>query len=320
MLRHWNWVIAVVVVLGLSTTVAANVDVIYTDMLEAYELGQLELARNLADQYIDRFSNEMSMANNDPDREGAMIRLLGAVKSALQYENRQEASSRLANDQELINKFEEGLLAAQEMYPDLQPHEQSQKMFIEREVGRTAIELIKAREELSARSTLNSLYDTFQSEIEKVTTDGVDAILDREVSGPSPPDVPQLELNSDEQEQILSLVRDYFDGLVNGDLAKISRVTGYSAARSSDLMQRYDADCAQAEVQTITAFTLPEITESTLVVTQLDRDQGLYGISLRGIELKVIETDGNDVVRTVNKHMRFSKNADGAWTVRLPND
>lgn len=311
--------VATVVTMVLASIVHAETDVIYQDMIDAYQAGELDLARNLADKYLDMFANELTFDHGDVDRAGSLIRLLGTIKSMLRYENNLDAADRLAADKEFIDKVKQQLYSCRDSYASLSDNPANQKAFIQHEVGYSAGQFIKAMEVQSSRSELDRIFSDFGPELQTSGKSSVDALLQASAQIIDE-EAPRYTLEPDEAKAIVAAAREYFAALVAKDGARLASVCGKQVKSGSGLIARFDEDCREAGVESIASAVISDPSESTLIATFVDRKAGLFSVSLRGIELQVIETNGKSAVRTINKHLRLQRDGADSWIVLVPND
>lgn len=290
--------------------------VIYTDMIEAYEQGRLSDARELSRGHLVRFNTLMEKARNDSDLETAVRMSLGVIHSMLDAENRLKPTVRLGRSIELRQFVKSVLLQARSNSDRLQKASGSVKAFIKRELGYGARAWIQAGSAQIPRDELEGFYQDFQKELKAKGFANLDAVLMKKA--PGPPVDKKFQLPSEEEiPQIIATIKDYFEGLVTNDPVRLARATGLNTQAVLKLLDRYNQDLQEEGVDTILRLTLPEISKEDLRLQALGR--GMYSLMVRGIRLEIVHKDGTKGIRIIDKHFRLRRDKTGHWTIVRPN-
>ena len=88
--------------------------VFYQPMLDAYDAGRVEDARQLAKRFLDRSRRELETSTLDIDRDGASRRALDLVETLMEREAEFQPNVRFNNHNELVTSSQDVMRLAQE--------------------------------------------------------------------------------------------------------------------------------------------------------------------------------------------------------------
>ena len=125
-------------------TEASEQQVVYTDMIEAYEQKRYVDARDLARRHLDKYSAFAEAAKNDLDLESAVRRALGVIHSALSAESMLEDENPASRDAEFLDFLKKELDRAKEAAGRLRNISESVRAYISSEMGICASLWIRA--------------------------------------------------------------------------------------------------------------------------------------------------------------------------------
>ncbi len=141
---------------------ASEQQVVYTDMIEAYEQKHYTDARQLARRHLDKYRALAETAKNDFDLEAALRRALGVLHSALSAESALENEDR---DAEFSDFLREELGRTKEAAARLRNVSESVKIYIDGEIGQCAAIWIHAAKDLIPRAELERFWADFKKEL-----------------------------------------------------------------------------------------------------------------------------------------------------------
>jgi hypothetical protein len=292
----------------------SETNVAFTDVIEAYESGDVETARDRARRHLAAFESELDAAESDLDREGALIQMLGTIRSVLQHEGKLMAPARLRPDTDLMRTVDAQLGKARGAYAGLAEGPESQKAFIQEEIGRCVADLVRMLDGVASPAEIEAVFSRF-------TAEALAAGYASPAAALAPPPAPaerKRTFGSVDQTRILFAVRDYYDGLAGDDVERLVSATGSSPAEAQALLARYRQNLGAAGIAGVASFTIPppEGAEIELQISETDAND--YYLSLRGIAVAVLRTDGARETQTWDELVRLRRHADGSWTVIPP--
>lgn len=148
-----------------SAAEASEQQVVYTDMIEAYEQGRYPDARALLRRHLERFTALMTNARNDLDADGTVRTALGIIRASLEAENGLNPDGRLGPDAGLLFYLKEVLLQARDTYSRFPNIPGPVRVYIEGETGSCASLWIRAGQGLISRAELEKFYGDFEKEL-----------------------------------------------------------------------------------------------------------------------------------------------------------
>ncbi|MBI5192339.1 MAG: hypothetical protein HZA08_02725 [Nitrospirae bacterium] len=290
--------------------------VIYTDMLNAYKENRHSDARRLAKNHLLKFSDLLDTAKNDLDRESAVRLTIGMINSMLNAENRMSAGARLGGDAGLLRLLNRTLVKARNASANINSASEPVKAYIQSEVGTGAQKLIQTGKAIVAREELNNIYNDFQPELNKKGLRSLDAVTN-EMMPAAPAEERFLAVSQTEAAQIITAVKNYFNGLVNNDSARMRSATGADAQGETVLRDKYARDLREEGIARVSSITLPALSKTDMKLQKMNN--GVHSLIIKGIKLNVVKADGTTDSMVIDKRLRFRKNSAGKWIIVVPN-
>jgi len=126
------------------------------------------------------------------------------------------------------------------------------------------------------------------------------------------------ELAASEAEIVTIAIRDYFEGLVSGDATQLASATGLDAQRITELLDAYRTDCRDEGIAETRSVVLPTLSVADLRLMPNPKQEGLFSLSVAGIRLETVRTDGTVEWRSISKHLTLREETSGRWTIVPP--
>lgn len=299
------------------TTEHSEQSVFYHDMLEAYKRGDYEQARQLARKYLAPAYDELAAGKKAGWGRG--LRVLGGM---LVQENRLPSEKRFGGDEEFTAWLQEILLAnlaSSRSTPATDPREQTARR---RFLKFAATQWILAVSERVPHEELANLYRAFQPELEapgwatKAFTGLDDLLAVRDLRAANAVDFRVLD--KVQAGRVIGIIRDYFEGLVAKDLARLESATGLDTETCSKLLDAYHDDCAEEGLASIRRIILNGLSGDDLRLHSVPRKPGFYTLTVKGIRLDAVRVDGSDVSRVIRKHLTLREQSGGRWIIVAP--
>lgn len=299
--------------------VASEQRVFYADMLDAYEAGNLEEARQRARTHLANLGQRLLNPPHEIEKASICHGTLGVLKFMLMYENRLPVGQRFGAQQDLLEEIDRVFAGATRLRADLRDARPAIRSYLDTETGTVAAEWIRARQGMVARDRQNETFEFFRADLERAGFDSVDAVLaPPEAAAPQVP--PFAELSIQEANQIGRSIDDYFQGLIRGDRALLVDATELDARGSEGLLQALAADYREGGVMTVHSITLPPVDAQRFRAQQGAAGEAVIATVVHGIELDVTMLDGTRRTMTIDKLVRLRRGLGGRWVVVTPRD
>ncbi len=298
---------------------AGEQQVFYTDMIEAYDADRLTQARQIARLHLAQLRQRMVNPPNEIEKASISHGTLGILRSMLAFENKLPASERLAADAGLVGEIDELLLSVKILRTGLVATRADMLAYLDGEMGIVAAEWIEAKRALVTAGQLSETYEVFRDDLARAGYGSLNNILD--MQAPAVSEKPRFLAVTDlEANQIEQTIDDYFQGLINGDIAQIKETTGLDQQETTDLLESFAADLRQEGVRTIHAITFPLRPAAELRLKPQGAGSERVSTLIRGVELDVTMTDGSAKTMIINKRVRLRPGPNGGWVVEPPHD
>ena len=295
---------------------SGETQVIYTSMLEAYARGQLGEARRLARGFLEEFSSAMRVAADDSQREALVTNALGVIISMTAAENRLAAPARLGGDVEFLNFVKSVIIQSSDLTEIDLIAPEAVKEFLRDETGRAAAGWLAAAAALVSQEELEQFYQQFESEVQGVGYQGLGAVTAALLAADQHIQYVGLRVTGDEAAQIRQAIGDYFNGLVNGDLALLQSATGLDTTAVGELLEAFQLDIQEEGASGIRGITPPTL-PTDLLLHHLAED-GTYSMLVEEISLELAMPDDSVVSTTIDKNFRFRQEDGGQWIILVP--
>ncbi len=320
--RRAHWLTAALTVVAAVTIGAvtpgagrAETEVRYTNMITAYEEGDLVRARELAGEWLATFTGEYAESEQDADREGALVRLMSTVRSIHEAELALDPAERLAIDADVMTATRAAMTLTQSALATLDDEKTSQKAWLQRELGWTAVSVIRAQNGLAPRAALDEIAGSFADEMQLVGFDGVDAAL------APPPAVDEgriLELDGPERAALRAVLEDYVRGLYMGRAELVTATTSAGSPEVVRLITTVQAEQRARGIRSVQSVDLAPPDVSPLLLRRTATDRSIYVVGLRDVAVRVERTDGGTESLEWVDMVRVRRDEAGRWQVVLP--
>jgi hypothetical protein len=322
MTRAWRavWTIGVFAwcsMWGVAASWATSTHMAYYRVSEAYAAGDGALARELAVSYLAQYRAEYARAQTDSDREGALTRILGTVRTVLHHESQQGQGQGLGKDSALMRIIDEDLALGKKHLAEVPNDRASSRKFIQSEIGRAAVDLLRFRAATSSRRELEQIVAAFRSEIEAVGQSSVDSIL---APAPSPAATAKSlsPVAPADSTRISAVIHDYLEGLAEGDTAKLASATGLRSEEIGAAIARYKMALAEAGIAQVTMFAVPSGTELTSQIRLSPNATEEFVLYLNDLAVEVLLQGNGRDTRRWNWQIRLRRDAAGRWLIIVP--
>jgi hypothetical protein len=290
--------------------------VIYHDMIEAYQKGQFSEARKLARAHLQHFSDEMNTVSDERERESAVHASLDIISQMFGEEDKLPATERFGRDTDLLQDAEDRMIEARDVFSRLKPHDKNRE-FIQDKIRQNSERWLRAGKTIVSRGRLESHYRTFKQELEGAGYSSVDNVLNVVKPRVQQSQEPQP-VSDEDRGKILKLIDGFYRGMISGDKQLIAAVTGSNKVKASALLDRYNSDLRSKGISKIIKATLPEMSAENYTVQRSNVSPNIYSVSVQGIKIDVIQADGSQSTSTGDKLFSLKKEMSGAWTLELP--
>ncbi len=290
--------------------------VFYHDMLDAYERGDYDRARQLARKYLAPMPAILSKGGTELDVERGFGWMLTVLHSMLLGESQLPPRDRFGDDPAFVEQIEGVILAVRTPAHAIKAAA-PQYSYAQRELKYIAREWILARAGHASRGQLEKLYRAFEPELRAQGLNTLDAVLQYQALEHSPS--PTVEtVDQVEAHTITVVIRDYFAGLVAKDLDRLESATGLDTETCSKFLDAYHEDCAEEGIASITNITLPALSREDLQLRPDPKKQGFYTLTIKGIRIDAVRVDGSAVSQVISKHLTLREQATGRWIIVAP--
>lgn len=289
---------------------------VYFGVVNAYEEGRLDDARELARGFLTEFRASMPLASDDADRQSVVANTLGLIAEVWRVENRLAPPGRLGGDVELLNFINATIVEAratgyQIQGPDLITD------FIRDLVGVSAVGWLRAASGLVPRPELEQTYLEFQTEIQAQGFDTLDqAIVDPAPASPAEVYSGGRLVAGEDAARINTAIHYYFNGLATGDIGLLQSATGGDEAAAVGLLEALQQDIREEGADAVQRITAPKLPAEFLLLELAE--EGLYGLTVEGIAIELVLPDGSLAVSTIDKNFSLRKGEGGQWTIVVP--
>ena len=293
-----------------------SVQVIYYDMIEAYQKGQFSEARKLAREHLQRFRKQMDKASDERERESTVHAMLDVIYIMLDNEEKLPDSMRFEGAPDLFDYAEEQMLHARDVFDGLSKTDDQRKAFVKDKLGKSSERWIRTGNTRVPRERLDDHLKKFKTEMESVGYITVDDVLNK-----VKPNLPQVQeppqISNEDREKIFRLINEYYTALMSGDEKLVAAATGLNRKRAAALLEKYSAGLRQQGITQIIKVTLPEMSADNYNVQPSERPN-IYFLAVQGIKMDVIKTDGAQGTSASDKLFTVRKESSGDWAIELP--
>lgn len=290
--------------------------VFYTDMLEAYERGDLDQARALARKYLGPAYEDI-LAGQERGW-GIGLRVLAGM---LSHENRLPSAHRFGGDEQFADWLEKFLLASRDLIRATPPETKDEATGRQRLLKEAAMQWILARRDQVSRQQLEDWYTAFQGELEApgYATKAFVSLDDLFASATlATKRATMRQVTPTEAERLTTTIRQYLEGLVAGDVKRVVSATGMEVEEARKLLDSYRRDCNDEGISEIRSIIMPTLALDDLRLKPRPRNDGVFALSVTGIRLETVRTDGAVEWRTISKHLTLREDASGRWIIVPP--
>lgn len=298
----------------------AEQQVVYTDMAVAYEKGNLELARRLARQHLEKYLELGKSTESPVAMESGVRTALGVTRTVLEFESRLPPQDRLGGDPELQSLLAESLEMARTRRGELRVTSAVAE-YLRKEVGLAASQWLRVQSGRIPQERLEQIFTTFRDELSSTGISSLSSALGRrETSAPS--EAAEV-ISEDDLTAIMGAVTNYFQGLVRDDPALLSLATGCKGTECGRILQALQMDLEEEGVAKLSAISTAEVARQDLELSAVSGSPGhFYGL-VEPLRATLVLKDGTVVERSFGKQLTFRKVGKGDWkvlTTELPGE
>jgi hypothetical protein len=295
----------------------SNYQVIYHDMIDAYQKGQFIEARRLARLHLQRFRDQMDNSTDERERESTVHAMVDVLYIMLDNEEKLPDSLRFERAADLFEFAEEQMLHARDVFDSLSKPDDRRKAFITDKLGKCSERWMRTGKTRMPRKRLEDHQKKFRTELESIGYTTVDNVLNK-----VKPDVPQIRevppVSDEDRGKIFDLIDAFYRGIISGDKKLIAAVSGLNSKKAAALLQKYNSELQQKGITNIIKVTLPEMSADNYTVRQSTGMANMYFVAVQGIRMDIIQTDGAQSTVTGDKLFGLKKEMSGAWILELP--
>jgi len=323
MMKH-NRIRAAILMAALAGTLlhASETAVFYQPMLDAYDAGRVEDARQLAKRFLDKSRRELETAALDIDRDGASRRALDLVETLMDREAEFTTSVRFSNHNELVTGSQDVMRLAQEAVGRMTNPPDAVRQYHSRKLAAASRAWISSAGPRLPRDQVQRVFQLYENQMREA---GGPADVDTLLRNGAQPKRRNLQnarpraagIANQDGAAIIAVIRNYYDAVLAGDAAKLAAATGSTPQAANLLIARKRDNFGRVKVAEVSRVTLPVLTGAKVADLLRARPDGLFDLYLRDIQTTVTDDSGAAGSRTVEKLFTLKRTA-GRWTVVAP--
>jgi len=301
---------------------ASETAVFYQPMLDAYDAGRVEDARQLAKRFLDRSRRELETSTLDIDRDGASRRALDLVETLMEREAEFQPNVRFNNHNELVTSSQDVMRLAQEAVGRMTNPPDAVRQYHTRKLAAASRAWISSAGPRLPREQVQRVFQLYETQMREAGGPAdVDTLL-RNGAQPKRRNLQQAKprasgIGNQDGTAIIAVIRNYYDGVMSGDAVKLAAATGSAPQAARLLIARKNDNFIRAKVRNVNTISLPALTGTHVADLLRARPDGLYDLYLQGIQTSVTDETGAAASRTVDKLFTLKRTV-GRWTVVAP--
>ena len=299
-----------------SVITLAETAIFYTPMLDAYRSGRTDDARRLAAQYIARVSSRFDSSQMDIDRDSAVVEASSLVAAILREESAMAAPVQFGGNAILLNQAGDLLGRANDVEAVIAQMPAASVTFRRNSLADTSAAWIQSAAPWVPAVRLQLFYDKAAPLLRLRGIAGYqDAVQSPNRLLPLARTAAQPPASfAAESAAVRAAVAAYMDALISGNSAGLAKATGVSADVARNTIQESAVEFQRAKVRRIVSYQLPQLANWGDAVKGAGPR---YSLSLQNITLRLIDADGNQADRIIDKQFNLRRKAPGSWLVVL---
>jgi hypothetical protein len=293
----------------------------YGPMMDAYDTGRVEEARQLAQKYLEGVRHELETYTLDLDRDGAARRATDLIDTLMSSEAELAPANRFTNHTDLMSLSRDVLRLAQDSVARIAQPSDALRQYFANTLAISSQAWISSAGPRMPRDQVQSFYQQFEpqmrssgrvTDLDTLLRNGAQRHVREFLEKPR-----AAGINNADGTAILAVIRNYYDAVLAGDTPKLAVATGMSAQSASALIARRGDNFNRVQIRQISQVRLPNLNGAQVADLAKVQADGTYELLVRGIETTVTEQNGAAGTRTVEKLFTL-KRTGTRWTVVVP--